>query len=938
MIDKPHARLLRIALTTSAATAIVFACPAMAGEKILYGEVPDWVVPVSFDSLDTKSGPSTLVYDWQHRLEGGVVTSYEEHSTRIDNPQTLMDEGTISLTWLPDKGDLTVHKVEILRGDESIDLIAGGAQFEVIRREQGLEQRLLDGELTATLAVPGLKVGDILRVIHSTTLDDQALGNEMQVSQPLWTKPWQVGVSRAIVSWPEDEAVFWRAEESAKVAPPIKKNGYSTITVNLPIAEPQEMPADAPSRYRRSPILRVGTYADWQELSRSFAPHYIEAAKVADDSDVAAEAVAIMAETADPLERTALALRRVQDDVSYLLNGLDGGNYMPQNADLTWDKRYGDCKAKSVLLFALLKRMGIDAEPVLVSTQGGDAMPELLPIPGNFDHMIVRARINDVDYWLDGTSTATRITNIADVPPFSYALPLTETGSDLVAMTQRPMAWPNMEIAILSDYSAGADFPPFFQLEMKMYGVQGAGLRALADEADEDTLKELASGFASSQGPGGAITDISVEYDDDAAVGVIAIKGVSQNEFEWRDGRLQLPTRDNAQAMFNPNRARAEWRDIPVQTAGPARNKFDVTVILPDNMSDFSLSGPTSFDGGFANTTIKVTTIQSDKRIGTQVDLVENFGEIAPDDVAAQKLAARRLNSENGELVAPDDVVWRWDLTPDELARRTAPILAAYDKAVGFAAEDDFGPLMQRARFRAQIFDWKGALKDIDTLLANRATADLYLWRSSVLVSLDRNDQAIAAAQTSYELDPSNETAFFLAELLAYQNKRDEALALLESLPVGDEESGQYASAYATVAGLAGKTDDALALLSEEVAEKPTNASVLNADCWFRGLFNVEIESAMPTCTKAIERATDSAPMLDSRAMVSYRMGDYDAALKDLDSALELVPGLAASLYMRGIVRLEKGDGKGRDDIVTALRISPEIATRYAAHGVSPKR
>lgn len=245
---------------------------------------------------------------------------------------------------------------------------------------------------------------------------------------------------------------------------------------------------------------------------------------------------------------------------------------------------------------------------------------------------------------------------------------------------------------------------------------------------------------------------------------------------------------------------------------------------------------------------------------------------------------------------------------------------------------------MQRARFRAQIFDWKGALKDIDTLLANRATADLYLWRSSVLVSLDRNDQAIAAAQTSYELDPSNETAFFLAELLAYQNKRDEALALLKSLPVGDEESGQYASAYATVAGLAGKTDDALALLSEEVAEKPTNASVLNADCWFRGLFNVEIESAMPTCTKAIERATDSAPMLDSRAMVSYRMGDYDAALKDLDSALELVPGLAASLYMRGIVRLEKGDGKGRDDIVTALRISPEIATRYAAHGVSPKR
>jgi len=56
-----------------------------------------------------------------------------------------------------------------------------------------------------------------------------------------------------------------------------------------------------------------------------------------------------------------------------------------------------------------------------------------------------------------------------------------------------------------------------------------------------------------------------------------------------------------------------------------------------------------------------------------------------------------------------------------------------------------------------------------------------------------------------------------------------------------------------------------------------------------------------------------------------------------VDSALELAPGLSASLYLRGIVRLEKGDKAGRTDVQRALRMAPELAARYAMHGVVPK-
>ncbi|MBX7540431.1 DUF3857 domain-containing protein [Qipengyuania sphaerica] len=888
--------------------------------------------------MDTKRGPSTLIYDWQHRLENGLVTSYQDAAIRIDNPDMLMQQGTVTLSWLPDKGDLTIHRVEILRGKESIDLIASGSEFDVIRREQGLEQRLLDGELTATLAVPGLKVGDILRVTHSITLDDQALGEEMQVSQYLWTDPWKVGFSRARVSWPEASDVHWRAEENAGVEAPVLEDGYRIIDVTLPIGKLPEMPSDAPSRFTRAPVLRVGTFADWQELSRVFAPHYIQASKVPDGGDVAAEAKRIMRATKDPLARAAMATRVVQDDVAYLLDGLDGGNYMPQNASDTWDKRYGDCKAKSVLLYSLLTRMGIEAVPVLVATQGGDAIPELLPIPGNFDHMIVRATIDGTDYWLDGTSSATRLNNISEVPAFFYALPLTVEGAELVPMTQREQPWPDMVMDITTDYSAGIDLPAPFEMTMTFYGAQGAGIRAMADKRDEDQLKQMARSFAGSVGSGAAVNKVEVTYDDEEAKGVLSFSGVMPSAFTWRDGRLRLESGNEQEFVFNPDRARSEWRDIPVQTLGPRRNRIIGTVILPDGGHDFISTGLENVDMSFANTRVVGNTKTSGKTITSSVDVIEGLGEIAAADIGRHKRAVLRLNSVDAELVAPENVTWRWERDPARMARDTKSILESYDRAVAFAADDDFSALAQRANFLTQIYSWEAALKDLDVLVEEDTSAEVLGWRAAVLNALGRPDDAIADARRAYDIDPNSGNAFYLAELLAYAGERQEALDLLENFPVTDEDAGSYASTYATVAGLDGKTDVALELLGDEVASKPLNASVLNADCWFRGLFNVGIDTAMPTCTKAIERATNSAPMLDSRAMVSYRMGNFDAALKDLDSALELVPGLSASLYLRGIIRLETGDTGGREDISRALRITPDLAGRYAQHGVVPKK
>jgi len=81
------------------------------------------------------------------------------------------------------------------------------------------------------------------------------------------------------------------------------------------------------------------------------------------------------------------------------------GTHRPESPDRVLERRFGDCKDKVTLLVALLRRLGIDAQPVLVSTTLDGRIDQLQPGPLAFDHVIARVRLGDATYWLDATHT-----------------------------------------------------------------------------------------------------------------------------------------------------------------------------------------------------------------------------------------------------------------------------------------------------------------------------------------------------------------------------------------------------------------------------------------------------------------------------------------------------------------------------------------------------
>ena len=65
-------------------------------------------------------------------------------------------------------------------------------------------------------------------------------------------------------------------------------------------------------------------------------------------------------------------------------------------------------------------------------------------------------------------------------------------------------------------------------------------------------------------------------------------------------------------------------------------------------------------------------------------------------------------------------------------------------------------------------------------------------------------------------------------------------------------------------------------------------------------------------------------------------MGQWNSALSDFNSALQLNPELATSRYGRGYVKLKKGDVVGgRADIAAAKRVEPNVGHDFERFGIS---
>ncbi|MEP3422201.1 MAG: DUF3857 domain-containing protein [Erythrobacter sp.] len=915
--------------------AFALSVPAFAGDQVIYGSSPDWVEPTTIDAAQRSSSSPVVLIDQQARINDGQLWTHQTTAVALDSPEALTRFGTVSASWLPDKGDLIVHSVELIRDAEVIDLIDGGAEFEVIRRERGLEARLLNGVLTATMTVPGARVGDILRLSYSTTLSDQAMRENVQWQSPLVADPFPLESGRVSVSWPSDMDVSRVRIGDAGVTEPELADGFYTWSVQLPIEEPDPKPTDAPLRYLMGDLMQVTTYQSWSDVSQSMVQHYDPTDAIAPGGELADRVAEIAGSSDDPLERTALALQLVQDEISYLLNGLNGGNYLPQSPQETWENRFGDCKAKSLLLLAILQELGVEGELVLVRTQGGDALPSLAPMPGNFDHMIVRADIDGKNYWLDGTTAGTRLPNIDTVPRFFFALPLREEGADLMPLDLRPPSAPDQIVRLSIDQSAGIRVPSLIDVELEFRGPLAAQWRVVAEQDDADVTRQAVYNTISNVVRGPQLVDRSVTFDPETGIAIISARGLVTTG--WSRDRSQYELEPPAQAAknvgFSTDRARAAWRDIPLRLNGPVYYLSELDITLPDVSGQFEVDGSNERTEIIGGVELNSNAALNGNRFTMSQSMRSVANELNADEISAARRSLARFDRALPVLRSPTKIRELWEYFGDDRALLEEHA-AVYRQAIEEADDDDTGPLINRARFRHGVFDHAGALEDVEAAYEILASRPIYLMRAALRLANGHLENALEDWRLAEDLQPDGSTYSTQINLLALLGRPEEGLELADEYrQIVDDVVGET-NLEAMALGWAGEAGEGLELLESLAAQRPGDGRLLNAICWQAGIWDEMNAERLETCVAAVEKSEYSAQALDSRALAHFRMGDMDAALGDINAALLAEPSFSGSRLLRGIIRIASGDRDGREDVDLALAMRPSLRARYSAWGL----
>lgn len=546
--------------------------------QVQSGPVPKWAVQSELMPVPADAAGAVFIrrQDTQVHLDDKGQLFYNSYRIKILHSNALQ-LGNLSLAWNPAAGSPVVHVIKIHRESEVIDILKK-ASFEILRREDQLEAAWLDGNLTAVLRVADLRVGDEIEVGATIRVSDPTLGKD-DAGLLLLSRDPAPGRYRLRLSWEGANKPTVKMTSDMKT---VAQEEANAIDLRLDDPKPLTPPKDAPPRYLWQRVVEYSSFGDWHSISRRFAPLYAEASKLRTDSSLKREAARIASAHAKPLDRAAAALKMVQQDVRYIYVGLNGGNLTPAEADETWQRRYGDCKAKTVMLLALLRELGVEAEAVLVNNSGGDdGLDERLPSPRIFDHVLVRARIDGKIYWLDGTLPAVVQPMVEPVMPYQWVLPLTGQGSGLEKLGWTPAPTPNEITLFEIDARAGFDKPARITNTTIKRGIEGLQQEVQFSAA---TPAQLLNAFRQNAigDTWQTIEDVQWRYDQKAQASVLTIIGTGA--VDWDDDGDGVKSLALPGGGFNPpeKRIRAAEQDQAV----PFYNKpnFDcyvTTVRLP---------------------------------------------------------------------------------------------------------------------------------------------------------------------------------------------------------------------------------------------------------------------------------------------------------------------------------------------------------------------
>jgi TPR repeat protein/transglutaminase-like putative cysteine protease len=333
---------------------------------------------------------------------------------KVNDRAALSQIGQFSIPFYPTFQKLALHRVVILRNEQSLDRTAT-VNVRLLEREEKIEEGVYGGAVTAQLLLQDVRVGDTLWITYSLEGTNPVFG-KLWSTDFGWDLDQPIELRRLTVIHSKQRPLYWRQVgdfRTTPVTPIIDAIGeMQRLRFEERALAPIEYESSVPTDYLPARFLQFSEHPNWQSVAGWAENLFPKAA----DSFALKSVVLQFAPLGTKAEQAAAALHWVQNEIRYFSVSIGENSHRPQSPDVVLRRRYGDCKDKSYLLVSILARLGIQAKPVLVAAQAPMYPAKTIPTPGSFDHVIVRIELDRLTYYVDPTQLGQK-GGLANLPP-----------------------------------------------------------------------------------------------------------------------------------------------------------------------------------------------------------------------------------------------------------------------------------------------------------------------------------------------------------------------------------------------------------------------------------------------------------------------------------------------------------------------------------------
>ncbi|NUN12758.1 MAG: DUF3857 domain-containing protein [Myxococcales bacterium] len=490
--------------------------------------------------------------------------------------------------------------------------LSGGGRLRLLR---AFVQKADGGKVEVTsirnreLRFPELEPGAILAVQYRHDAPQQGfLNNHWTASWSFQQRTGQVEHSEWVIAVPKDRQL--QVYLQGDIQQSVKNKG--TYKIHRYFASQVEALRPEPYSPATKDLIRsmvVSTVPNWEFFARW------EWSMVEDATDPTPDIVALaktlprpgadkMTTVLDVVRYVTTAVRYEQDYAEMI------AGVRPHPATVVCERKYGDCKDKTVTTIALLKALGIEARFAMLSTQGAGKLVKEVPSQ-QFNHAIVYVPPQDGiadGRFFDTTADLLDIQNLRWDDQGQIALVLWEDGWEFVPI---PFADPSREGDSLQlDLHLGENPAAPIRVDVKMVplGRMAMGMRA--------ALRNQEEGRRLVENIGGSYLFVGGELLEYNASGIDSIEEPLQIQaayqvpnlvtVEGSEMRVEIREYTNQAARF----ARWKERKFPLDLSTPDTRRVTVRVHPPKGYRIDRLLPPVSADSKCLSYSITSETTQ----------------------------------------------------------------------------------------------------------------------------------------------------------------------------------------------------------------------------------------------------------------------------------------------------------------------------------------